>query len=1425
MPQQLESSPSPGSPSALGLLGGTTSRVFELLLRSEQPRTGRQVARELQVSPMSATKALASLETRGAVRRRAAGRAYEWELVRDDPRVAQLIRALEDADAAGASSDAVDRPAEPAPLTRPWPPTSVVTRLEPRSEVLAPVIGTRAGRPYRLDLKEYARGGSGPHVLVTGSTGTGKSTLIRSIVIDLAMTHSPQVLTVLLANFYRPQEYADLARLPHVAGLATGESGVRQLLDGLRQVITTRQARLAEAERRDIYEYWSTMSADDLPEPMPAVLLVIDEPPPEQPGAGWDEDLLTIARVGRSVGIHLVYATQSPGNVPPGIEASFTTRIAFSLPEWASGTWPAAKAMDTRLLARLPRGRAVVRSGDGSGEVDIHPGPEPAGGLATLIGAITEYWSASGAPQLWPSALPATPEISSRSGSARPAAVPLSREPLDTGAGSVVTARPDALSRPTEEISEQPGTVPFVGRESELELLSQRLADAGNGQARAVLIGGEAGVGKSRLLRRFADTARQSGAHVLVGSCGENFGDPMPYSPLLDVLETFGREYGRRAIEVGGPAYAHLVDFFDLGSGSMSNPQQVFLAVRRMLDAIGTHAPVVLILEDLHWADPSTLDLVRHLSQAHPDGRHLLLVCSYRSRGLRRGEPLWQLLAGATFLRRTERLELQPFDRAQLQQFLAGASGAPVNPKLVDRCFEWSDGIPFYAEQLMAAGALDNPDDVELPDDIRDVVLSRLVALSPDALKVLRVAAVAGRAVSRQLLRTVSELTGVTLHEALQECFDRQMLVAGHNEDVYRFQHALLREAVYRSTVRDTQVDLHIAMAEALAADPQLSLTESSAAAEQASHWYQAGDLPRALASAVRAGGTAARTLAFQAAEVQYTRALLLWQQVPDAEDRAGLSKEQLLAAAAEATRWSGHLDQALEHLRAAIAEAVGSGNEGQLIELYERQATYLWEAGKRSDSWNAYQQAMALLQDAAASAVKARVLAGLALGHLQAGRYAEGRRLADEALTIARQVGAREEEGRALNISGLALSMLDDPAAEERLRQSLEIARSANNIQDLLRAYGNLGLVLEHAGRLREAATVSRTGLEEARQLDLATTRQGIILANNTSTALVLLGEWNEAEKIITELLLDRPAAESCYPRLTLAGIEVARGDFVQARKWLASIEDVEHGADPRFLGPLHLVRAELALAEGALDRAADEVDRGVAAVQGSENALDLLRLCAVGMRCAADRANRPKASERDRVAAATYGDHLARLAHDAVPAPPTAETVQLLALCRAERQRLHGGDTDPLWGEVAAGWAELDRPYPAAYARWRQAAAAHAHGDHDLAREVARAVHRAAQALGAAPLREQVARLAKRISLNLDDHPAPPRTRYGLTWAELEVLRYIGEGYDADRIAMARGSSKRTIESQQRNLYRKLGVQSAAQAVGKAHQVGLIY
>jgi DNA-binding CsgD family transcriptional regulator len=218
------------------------------------------------------------------------------------------------------------------------------------------------------------------------------------------------------------------------------------------------------------------------------------------------------------------------------------------------------------------------------------------------------------------------------------------------------------------------------------------------------------------------------------------------------------------------------------------------------------------------------------------------------------------------------------------------------------------------------------------------------------------------------------------------------------------------------------------------------------------------------------------------------------------------------------------------------------------------------------------------------------------------------------------------------------------------------------------------------------------------------------------------------------------------------------------------------------------------------------------VQAVRGGENHLELLRLCAVGLRCAADRG-----ATGDRVGAMAAGDRLAREGWDARPAKPAPETEQLVRLCQAERKRLQGTDSATDWAAVATGWADLDRPYEAAYARWRQAAVA---GD----RAAARAASHAARTLGAEPLRAAVAALAAKHRLDLADRPAPATLPYALTPAEFATLQYRCQGRDATQIAGIRGVTRRTVETQLSKVYRKMGVQNAGQAMAKAYQEGLV-
>ncbi|MGI5244999.1 helix-turn-helix transcriptional regulator [Dactylosporangium sp. CA-139066] len=963
----------------------------------------------------------------------------------------------------------------------------------------------------------------------------------------------------------------------------------------------------------------------------------------------------------------------------------------------------------------------------------------------------------------------------------------------------------------------------FVGRGDELDRLRRRLTDVRDGEARTVLVSGEAGVGKSRLLREFSAIARTAGAHVLHGSCDESLGESVPYVALTEALEGFGSEHGDAAGELGGPSYAMLAGLFD-GTGRpapLSTQHQVFLAVRRMLDRIGERAPAVLILEDLHWADPSTVGLVGALARAQPEGRRVLLVCSHRPIAAMLDTPLWRLLGNADFLRRVEQFLLPVFTKAELRRFMSEVVGGPVLPELVERCFAWSEGIAFHAELLTASHALEEPANA-LPQEVTGAMMAQLAQISPATRKMLWVAAVAGRRMSHGLLRTVSGLPAAELDEALQESLEQRILVEDRTSGVYAFRHALLREAVYRSRATGSTQELHAQIAESLAADPRLSLGhERTIDAEQAYHWDRAGRWPEALAAAVRAGRAAEQTLAFPSAELQFARALQLWDDVADAEQRTGLSRVRVLTAAANAARWSGHIAKAVEHAQAAIALVDPAVDPDLAGLLHERLANHLWEVGRSAESQLAYDQAARLLEDRPPSAVKARVLAALALRDLRAGHHAAGFGKAEEALAMARAVGARAEEGRALNVSGLALGIGDDPeAGVARLEAAIDIARQVHNLEDLFRAYSNLGLVLEHAGRLDEAADTNRKGLAEARQLDLQDSRQAAVLANNASTALAMLGRWDEAEAVIDETALSRPVGESLYPRLTLAEIQIARGRFMQARDLLDSVAALAQGTnDVRFQGPLHAYQAELALWQDRPAAAIRHVRDGIEHVRGGENAVEQLRLLALGLRAAADQA---AADAAEAAASAATGDRLMLLVESAVDAAETAEIEQLVRLYTVERNRIRGEDTAAQWKQVVQGWVDLGRRYPAAYARWREAEAAYRSGDGPGAREAARAAHTTACHLGAEPLRRRVEALAERAGFELATAPEPEIPPFDLTTAEYTVFKMIKQGLEPKVIAQRRNVSVRTVETQLQRIYRKTGVHNRLELIAMADRDG---
>ncbi|MEV6603062.1 AAA family ATPase [Kutzneria sp. NPDC051319] len=896
----------------------------------------------------------------------------------------------------------------------------------------------------------------------------------------------------------------------------------------------------------------------------------------------------------------------------------------------------------------------------------------------------------------------------------------------------------------------------IIGRGEQIRALTDLLARTADRTPAAVMLDGDAGLGKTAVVREFARIARDSGAFVLMGSCIELIGGAIPYGPLVEALRQLVREKGSAgARQLAGPAWTELAgliaDFTVGAQPAMAEGSQlrVFGAVSRLLSHIGEQQPFVLVFEDVHWADDSTLDLIAHLVQQTVDQR-VMLLCSYRS-GLELRHPLRLRLADPQFVRRVHRFTLRPFNRQELRSFLCALTDSDVSMAEVDRYFDLSEGNPYFTEQLVLA---DNHtgQTPPVPRSIDDLMSTRLAELSADADKVVRIAAVVGRRVSDALLSRVVGLDEPAMDAALGECLAKRILVEDPDEETYTFHHALLRETAYRTVPKRARRNLHAALAavleEGVAANRRLL-------PELAYHWYAAERFPEALRTSIAAGELAVRMRAFREALAQFRRTLDLWDQLPDAETISGARRVDLLRMAADAARWAGHVRQALAWSEEAI-DAVGAAEPAVIGELYERLGSYQWEAGAMVDSVESYRRARRMLGDGPPGAVGSRVYAALATAEIKSGRYSDALPLARTAIEQAEQAGALPELARARNSEGLALVHLGDyDAGVEGLRAALAIAREADHLEDMLRTYAALGVGLERANRLTEAVDVFLEGLGKADELGLADNRNAALLANNAAALLFAVGRWDEADALLEDLSGRRPSSDEVFQRLTKAELDVARGRHDDAATLLDGLRDYPEN-QPRFVGPLYRCLAELAVARGDAADALARVRSGIEAVTRGEDRQEMAQLCALGLRIVADQITSDARDGVDWFAAAVALAAPVR----SVEAGEDEITDVLVMLCESEQARSLGTDTAAAWGEIEKAWQSLQRPHPRAYALVRQALATARDGDRARAAPLAGAAESIVVELGAEPLRALLVRETGRLRLPRKSRRRPRRS-----------------------------------------------------------------
>ncbi|HEY7074121.1 MAG TPA: AAA family ATPase [Solirubrobacteraceae bacterium] len=916
----------------------------------------------------------------------------------------------------------------------------------------------------------------------------------------------------------------------------------------------------------------------------------------------------------------------------------------------------------------------------------------------------------------------------------------------------------------------------FVGRARELAALERALEAARAGRGAAVIVAGEAGIGKTRLVSELS--ARAAGFEVLVGRCLDLIGTELPYQPVAEAL--------------GG-----------LPERDAGSQLRVFETILEKLDE---RAPALLVLEDLHWADASTLDLVVFLAHNLHD-RAVVLLGTYRADEPASAESMRRLAEAVRRSAAAQAVELGPLAPEELAALLTARGGARA---LTDAIVARSEGNPFFAEELFAAG------EGALPRGLRELLLRRVARLDEPTQGLLRVAAAAGRDVPYALLRDTAALPEDAVRESLRAAVDHAVLVADQAAGSFGFRHALLAEAVYATILPGEREALHARLAEQLAG--------RAAAAELAPHWAAAGHAAEALEASVAAAREAAAVFGLAEALGHLERALALWDEVPDAEARAGLDLAALCSWAAGLAGHVGTAPRAVELAERAI-ELLGPEDRRRASRLHVDLGEYLYATGRDDPALAALARAVELVPPEPPSPERAFALGSLAGGLMMAGRRAESLALAEQALALAREAGAGPAEVRAVTVIGGDLAYLG--RAEEGLAHFRDAVRLAEEIGDhlgLARAYTNLTDALTMLGRYRESAGVAREGLEAMDRYGIS---EALLIANGIE-ALVAIGEWDEADRLSAGALRRITSSFPYWLLAIRADVEIGRGELDAARAHLEAARATLR--EDHVFGLYDAYVAELALWERRWTDADAAVHDALAQARGAPEPIRL-QLCAKGLRAQAElaalaRARRDAEGLRDRLDRARALRAQAReAARGGSPVTPAAAGWH--AVAEAEYERAHGAARPDLWAAAADTWDRLDHPPLAAYCRWRQAEAlATAGAPRAEAAAPARQAYAVARRLGARPLQRELELLAERARLDLEPLPGGPppdglADQLGLTPRESEVLALVARGLTNREIAATLVISVKTASVHVSHILRKLDAPNRLEAAAIAHRL----
>jgi DNA-binding CsgD family transcriptional regulator len=971
----------------------------------------------------------------------------------------------------------------------------------------------------------------------------------------------------------------------------------------------------------------------------------------------------------------------------------------------------------------------------------------------------------------------------------------------------------------------------FVGRADELTRLRQMLETARGGVPTGVFVAGPAGVGKTRLLREVTRLVADTDL-LMIGHCVDLYGAEIPYCAPADALRDLVHRLGapkvrRLAGPHGAELSALLPELAEDGSG-VRGPDRVLDAYVAMLGRTAQRQLVWLWLEDLQWADRGTLALLTYLLKTTPVGR-LFVSCTLRTEPSSEGTDAAMLTAELIRLEHVHTVDLPPFGRDEVGDQLAELRGTRPPTSVIHRVHELSGGIPFLTQLLVENGVTDGG---PVTPSIADVVMAGLDRLSTSGRLVVEAASVESRLIPHDLL--VAVVGPAHAETGIPDAVSGQVLVTETGNYGYRFRHALLRESIAGQLLPASLLRWHRRWAEqlesaaALRRDPFARITA-------AHHWVRAGDATRGFDAALAGAQEANKVLAALEEARMLVYALSLWSQVPDAAERAGFTRDDLVrmtvTALVEMGGPSSEADAVLDSEIGRTPDQIrdiflrlNRGGIRRLDELYpppgQGVADILLNA-PLDNSWLAVTAASLSFDVRDADPELARKLAARAVTaagvtpRQPAGVY-------EPASGEGELLFAQHAYARALATTG------DMQRGIEIYREMLPHAGAQSRVLDA-NVHSAFARCLWAAGNYRHALSVARRGLALIGYPHVAQVAYANLMLGATQ-ALTSLGHWSMAWAHLSECLKlvdDERVAFNIHIQAGL--IARWRGDLATAeshhqlvqlgladRRWPEKLD--------QHLAPRTWLAVEIADAKGDIEGVRRELEPLWAAPHPEVASEFIWQPLLLGARIEADVLQWTRDTPRTKVSRRHLDvcQEVASRLHT-YGAVGLAWTLQL----RAEVRRADGINDSQAWEDVADAWAAAEQKPEQAYAQYRHAKCLLTHGDTERAGYQLGSAAAIADSLGARPLASNITTVATRARLRIDDqHISSDRSAAGppLTARETQVLQLLAEGHTNKRIARELYISPRTAAVHVHRILAKLQVSSRGEAGAVAHQTGLL-